>query len=304
MCIRDSSITINVGPSPDKSVHTFSSASVGAVTSGGDYPHTFSHAAKGALITGGAYAHTFVSATTGAVSSGGNYTHTFISAVANGITANTGTQYTVTGAAYDPASGDISFTSVGHGLTTANTITIADGALTFSCDMDNDVSQHVYPRSTDPASGQSLAITANTADTFTVNVGSSPIVQFNVSDATYNPALGDLVLTIGAHSLAVGTSIKIADNSLTFSCEMDGNTDNKTYPRPGKDPIAGEAVTITAVTGTTITVDVGTTEQVKYDISDATYDAGIGRITLDIGTHNLMMTDGVKIANDSLFFSC
>ena len=297
------SITLNVGPSPDKSVHTFLSASTGAVVSGGNYPHTFSHAAKGALIAGGAYAHTFVSATTGAVSSGGNYTHTFISAVNNGITANTGTQYTVTGAAYDPASGDISFTSVGHGLSTANTITIADGALTFSCDMDNDVSQHVYPRSTDPASGQSLAITANTADTFTVNVGSSPIVQFNVSSATYNPALGDLVLTIGAHSLAVGTSIKIANNSLTFSCEMDGNTANKTYPRVS-DPIADEAVTITAVTGTTITVDVGTTQEVKYDISDATYDAGLGRLTLDIGTHDLMITDGVKIANDSLFFSC
>ena len=181
--------------------------------------------------------------------------------------------------------------------------TIADGALTFSCDMDNDVSQHVYPRSTDPASGQSLAITSVTTDTFTVNVGSSPIVQFNVSSATYNPALGDLVLTIGAHSLAVGTSIKIADNSLTFSCEMDGNTANKTYPRIN-DPISGEAVTITAVTGTTITVDVGTTEQVKYDISGATYSPSLGRLTLDIGTHNLMLTDGVKIANDSLFFSC
>ena len=297
-------ITINVGPSPDKSVHTFLSASTGAVVSGGNYPHTFSSAAKGALITGGAYAHTFVSASAGAVSSGGNYAHTFVSAVTNGITANTGTQFTVTGAAYDPTTGNISFTSTGHGLSTANTITIADGALTFSCAMDNDVSQHVYPRSTDPSSGQTLAITSATTDTFTVNVGASPIVQFNVSAATYNPSLGDLVLTVGAHSLAVGTSIKIADNSLTFTCGMDGNTDNKTYPRPGVDPIAGEAVTITAVTGTTITVEVGTTQEVKYDISDATYDGGTGILTLDVGTHNLMITDGVKIANDSLFFSC
>ena len=195
-------ITLNVGPSPDKSVHTFISASNGAVVSGGNYPHTFSSAAKGALVTGGGYAHTFVSASAGAVSSGGNYAHTFVSAVTNGITANTGAQFTVTGAAYDPTTGNISFTSTGHGLSTANTITIADGALTFSCAMDNDVSQHVYPRSTDPSSGQTLAITSATTDTFTVNVGASPIVQFNVSAATYNPSLGDLVLTVGAHSLA------------------------------------------------------------------------------------------------------
>ena len=84
---------------------------------------------------------------------------------------------------------------------------------------------------------------------------------------------------------------------------MDGNTANKTYPRIN-DPISDEAVTITAVTGTTITVDVGTTEQVKYDISGATYSPGTGILTLDIGTHDLMLTDGVKIANDSLFFSC
>ena len=74
-------------------------------------------------------------------------------------------------------------TAAGHTLTTSNTISIADNALSFTCDMDGNTATKTYPRSTDPVSGQNIAITAVTTDTFTVNVGASPIVNHDVTNA-------------------------------------------------------------------------------------------------------------------------
>ena len=75
--------------------------------------------------------------------------------------------------------------------------------------MDSNATNHTYPRTTDPASGQYLEITSSTTDSITVNVGASPIVNHQVTDATYNPTTGLMELTIGAHNLTAGTSIKM-----------------------------------------------------------------------------------------------
>ena len=77
------------------------------------------------------------------------------------------------GTTYDPLTGLLVIEIGSHSLTTSNTITIADGGVTFTCDADNHASEHAYPRSRDPASGKILAITAETATTITVNVGIS-----------------------------------------------------------------------------------------------------------------------------------
>ena len=154
----------------------------------------------------------------------------------NGVTSNVGNlPNPVIGAAYTPSTGNLVITSNAHNLTASNTVTIADNALTFTCAMDNNATQHSYPRSTDPASGQTLAVSNPTTNTFTVNVGASPIVNHNVTNATYDNSTGVLVLTIGSHSLTAGTSVKIANNSLSFTCANDNNTSVKTYPRPS-DP--------------------------------------------------------------------
>ena len=222
------------------------------------------------------YAHTFVSATTGAISSGGNYAHTFVSAVVNGVTSNSGNlPNAVTDVAYTATTGDMTITSTGHGLTTSNTISIVDNALTFTCAMDGNTATKTYPRSTDPVSGQNIAITATTTDTFTINVGASPIVSFAPTNATYDAATGLMVLTIGAHTLTAGTSIKIAANSLTFTCSQDGNASQHTYPRSG-DPAYDTAVNISAVTANTITVNVGIANSgfanITYDLPDPVID--------------------------------
>ena len=69
-------------------------------------------------------------------------------------------------------------TLAGHSLSTSDKITIADNAFTFTCTMNNNATQKTYPRpGKDPAQGQQLAITGTTTNTFTVNVGTSPIVD-------------------------------------------------------------------------------------------------------------------------------
>ena len=214
---------------------------------------------------GGNTPHTWAGGTaTSAVQSGGDYAHTFVSAVANGVTSNVGNlPNPVTGATYNAGTGEMVITSAGHGLTTSNTLSIADNTLSFTCTMDGNTATKTYPRSTDPSSGQALNISGVTTDTITVNVGGSPIVNHDVTNAAYDPATGVMVLTIGNHSLTTGTSIRITANSLTFTCGMDNHATQHTYPRSG-DPAYNTAINIDAVGADTITVNVGAAGTATY----------------------------------------
>ena len=113
-----------------------------------------------------------------------------------------GTDLTPNGGTYTPSSGllVLSFASA-HNLSNGANIQIADNGLTFTCDMDNNATEHQYPRPSDPVSGSNLSITFISATSFSVNVGASPAVSHDVSDATYDPYTGELELTIGSHSL-------------------------------------------------------------------------------------------------------
>lgn len=76
--------------------------------------------------------------------------------------------------------------------------------------------------------------------------------------ATYTPATGQMVLDIGTHTVAIGDAIKIATNGLTFTCALDSNATLHSYPRStGEDPYYNKYMIVTAVAGTTITVNVG-----------------------------------------------
>ena len=157
--------------------------------------------------------------------------------------------------------------------------------------MDGKNSEHAYPRSTDPVSGKFLPISGITNDTFTVNVGATPTVNYTPTGATYNPANGDLTLTVGSHDLKAGTNLMINQESLKFTCEMDGNTSIKSYPR-ATDPISHEPTAITSV---------GTTD---LTIVTADYDPVTG--VMEITTAGLGMQNGdkVMIADASLTLSC
>ena len=99
------------------------------------------------------------------------FVHKFVRAVANSVTASSGGPFTPTKAEYTSRTGVLRLTIPNHGLSTSDTIQIADDGLIFTCDQDQFFTEHPYPRSTDPASGQNLAITVVTTNTITVNVG-------------------------------------------------------------------------------------------------------------------------------------
>ena len=60
-----------------------------------------------------------------------------------------------------------------HSLTTSDTVTITANSLVFTCANDGNRSQKTYPRASDPAYNTAIAITAVTATTITVNVGTN-----------------------------------------------------------------------------------------------------------------------------------
>ena len=89
-------------------------------------------------------------------------------------------------------------------------------------------------------------------------------LQFTPTAATYTPTTGTMTLTIGSHSLAVGSEIFIAPESIVFTCLLDSNATTHAYPRPsgvpndtGKDPYYYAPITITDVTTTTVTFNIG-----------------------------------------------
>ena len=199
--------------------------------------------------------HQFVSATDNAVISGGDYDHRFVSANPGAITeANTGLGYTPSNAIYDGPSGIMTVTVANHGLTTSNVVSIAQSSIVFRCSMDDYSSLHPYPRATDPIIGiGTTTITATTTNTFSLNVGISTIVNFNISTAIYSASSGILTMTLGSggsqHGLTTGTSIKLSTESLSFRCSKDNFASVHKYPRKPDPYYTG--VQVSAVNSTT-----------------------------------------------------
>ena len=123
-------------------------------------------------------------------------THVFVSAATNAVTVTGGSPITPTGATYDPATGNLVITKASHGLTTSDTVGLATNSFVFRCAQDNFSTDHSYPRSGptpssaggDPAHNATLAITAKTTNTFTVNVGitntgTGGALKFNINNA-------------------------------------------------------------------------------------------------------------------------
>jgi len=312
-------------PASNTSTYTFVSAiadglihqgatvtvNVGSAGDNDSYTHTFVSAATSAIVSGGNYSHNFAYAIKGGVRSGGNYLHTFASAVAGGVDASGVGTMTPTDASYDPTTGDLVLTIANHGLNTGNTVSIATSAITFTCSMDQHNTDHAYPRATDPVAGIQTAVTGFTTSTFTINVGTSPIVTHNVTNAVYTPTTGALVLTLDdTHGLLTGKSVRIVDESLFFTCDMDGNSSYHPYPR-STDPVSYNAVSIASTTTTTITLNVGVTTTVYYNVavgsgsSATSYNASTGDLVLNVGMgHSLRKGRSIKIATDSLSFKC
>ena len=101
--------------------------------------------------------------------------HQFVSATTNGISKSAGGSLTATtGTAYNGETGVLTIvTTSSHGLSNGNTVSFAEGSLTFKCSLDNYSTNHSYPRSTDPIVGIFTAVTVTNSTTFTVNIGAA-----------------------------------------------------------------------------------------------------------------------------------
>tara|TARA_R100001082_G_scaffold86361_1_gene52962 strand:- start:5663 stop:21862 length:16200 start_codon:yes stop_codon:yes gene_type:complete len=250
----------------------------------------------------------------------------------HGMTAST--SHTAKDAAYDPDSGVLTITLDDHGFKTGDQVKIHNGSLIFTCAQDNHATKHGYPRQKDPAGDQWLLIEEVTPNTFKVNVGATPKVEYNVSDAVYdqndgeltldigqhrfvgasnhvatfaeyNADKGTLKLTVSGHGVIVGDQIQIMENSMTFTCSMDNHYTNHVYPR-STDPCVGQWLDVVEsdIPGGTFTVNVGQSPIVGWDPSDATYNSETGHLTLEIGNHSLAVGTHVKLSQESLNFTC
>ena len=88
--------------------------------------------------------------------------------------------------------------------------------------------------------------------------------EYTATNAVYESHSGDLVLTIPNHDLTTSDTVGIDTGGLIFKCSKDGFFSNHPYPRslsitsnPNGDPIAGQIISINAVTTNTIKINVG-----------------------------------------------
>jgi len=191
------------------------------------------------------------------VVAGGDYPHTFVSAEEGSVNVTGIGTTTPTTATYSGSTGELVLTIPGHSYTTSNTVGIGTSTIAFTCGSDGNQTILYYPKPTDPIAGIVTGITTTTTNTITLFVGISTLVKYPVHDATYDPASGLSVLTIGTHNLTTANSIRLANESLLFKCSLDGYKRIEAYPRPFKDRVYGNSVGIASYTSDTITILAG-----------------------------------------------
>ena len=123
----------------------------------------------------------------------------------------------------------------------------------------------------------------------------------NVESATYDALSGIMTVTSTGHNLTSNSIVKFFDNSLTFTCTMDGNTSYKTYPRT-TDPVSGFFKPISNITANTFEVDVGKSPLVTFTPTAVEFDTTSGIMTCTIGANDLRTGTNVKLATGSLNF--
>ena len=200
----------------------------------------------------------------------------------NGHGLTSDTNLTASNATYNAATGVLNITSNSHNLATGDKIQLADNSLTFTCSMDSNATNHTYPRAKDPAAQGWQEVTRVDANNFTIDVGKSPIVNYQPTGATYDPSTGVAVLTLPDNNLGIGTYVKVTANSLTFARGTGGN---------GTLPATDKYVNITQ-NGVTSTA------------TGATYSTSDGVLVITQNAHGFVVGDKIRIADNSLSFTC
>ena len=149
------------------------------------------------------------------------------------------------GTTYSPTVGILTVTANNHGFSNGDLVKLEDGAITFSCDLDNRATTHPYPRYGDPASKKYLPISNVTTNTFRLDVGTSS----NTSQHYFEAGAAGGVKK--ANSI-----VGIATTSIVFTCTQDNNSTEHAYPRT-TDYAHNRNLGVDSVTTDTFAVYVG-----------------------------------------------
>mgnify|MGYP003321217238 FL=1 len=112
---------------------------------------------------------------------------------------------------------------------------------------------------TEPTDATYNSLTGDLTLTLGSGHGLAAATSHTISTATYAPTTGVLTVTINSHGFNNGERVKIDDNSLTFTCDKDGNATQHPYPRV-TDPISNKWITIANKTTNTFEVNVGVSQ--------------------------------------------
>ncbi len=231
------------------------------------YPEFVSQAnADKYIVQAGSYGQTAPSSTAFDIYVGpSKYAHSYVSGgkVYHGINYATPTDAT-----YDPISGLMTLTIGSHSITQGTLIYLKPYGVTFTCGLDNNATNHPYPRPKDPNYGKPFTVTAVGATTITMNVGVSSNTsahtfvsasnqavswytnEYTVSNFVYNQNTGfATVTTSAAHGRSASDEIKLAGVKLYCPAPSAGM---KEYPSPyvaeqgtGVNDVAGRATILT-----------------------------------------------------------
>jgi len=307
------------------------------------------------------------------------------------------TSFTPSTATYVPETGEFTANIGPHKLKVGDEIEFAPRGITFTCELDGNVTEHSAPEPhhpfwdkkvkltsvegnvigcnvgavangggvhtfvsaitnaikgerQHPAYKKPVVVAATTATTFTVNVGTSTdtsvhtfvsatagniktakhISTYTPYDATYDPATGVFVASIGKHNLEAGDYVMIKPNSVIFTCDLDGNVTEHAAPQ-SHHPAYRTPVKLDSVTTDTITMNIGTgtggahtfvratqgaidsdalvfTDPASYvshyTPTTATYDPVTGISVITIPGHDLTTNDYIEFAPYSFTYTC
>ena len=172
---------------------------------------------------------------------------------------------------------------------------LATEGFVFKCSQDNYLTEHKYPRTTDPSHwgsssdelgvntpGAHVAVNLPWDNAITItDTSENTTATPQITAASYNPNNGELTLNIGAHSYTTSDTVKFTANSLKFTCDMDGNSSTKTYPRT-TDPVYNKSIPIKSHSTPNITVDVGKVNQFSVHVGVSTAGGLVGPLQMEL----------------------
>ena len=223
------------------------------------------------------------------------------------------TTHSPTNAVYNPTTGVMTITLANHNFINGDLIKIDDDAIGFTCT--HGAGTKYYPRSTDPISERWIPITYIDANSFSIQVlDSAP--STNTTTHTF------VSWTASTLSRAT-TSVKIATESIKFTCAQDTHASIKSYPRAsgctgpncvgGADPYYNKPVPIVEAGDTTIALNVGrTTSGGIHTFSSADADAIVSGgdyahtpVPASFTASGMKRaSDYIGIATESVIFTC